>query len=169
MLISIEIATCLPKTNCKKLEHQLQTMRNYYEKTWENTADYASCGGFCESCSFQRKNVHYKIMVVITKSHCCDSQTAANGFIGNAAVTFRRALTTFSIAAVSVLACVLFNNNDSCMPCDINFKSQDHLKKLGPAVEIMGVHTDLHSHKIQSRVSLPTGSPLGFGARCFLK
>ena len=39
------------------------------------------------------------------------------------------------------------------MPCDVNFRSQDHLKKLGPAVEIMSVHTDLHSHKIQSRVS----------------
>ena len=30
-----------------------------------------------------------------------------------------------------------------CMSCDINFKSQEHLKNLGTAVEIMSVHTDL--------------------------
>ena len=33
------------------------------------------------------------------------------------------------------------------MPSD---KSQDHLKNLGSALKIMSVHTDLHSHKIQS-------------------
>ena len=33
------------------------------------------------------------------------------------------------------------------MPSD---KSQDHLKNLGPAVKIMSVHTDLHSHNMQS-------------------
>ena len=73
----------------------------------------------------------------------------ANGFIGNTVVTLRWTLTT----CIYVLVYVLFNNNDSCMPCDINFRSQDHFKKLGPAVEIMSVHTDLHSHKIQSRIS----------------
>ena len=35
---------------------------------WDNTIDYASCEDFCESCSFQWNNVHYEIMVVITKS-----------------------------------------------------------------------------------------------------
>ena len=92
-------------------------------------------------------------MVVITKSHCCDSQRVENGFIGNTVVTLRGTLTTFSITAVSVLVYVLFNNKESCMPCDINCRSQNHLKKRGAAVEIMSVHTDLHSHKIQSSVS----------------
>ena len=32
------------------------------------------------------------------------------------------------------------------MSCDIDFKSQEHLKNLGTAVEIMSVHTDLHRH-----------------------
>ena len=32
------------------------------------------------------------------------------------------------------------------MSCDNNFKSQEHLKNLGTAVEIVGVHTDLHRH-----------------------
>ena len=40
-----------------------------------------------------------------------------------------------------------------CMSCDINFKSQEHLKNLGTAVEIMSVHTGLHRHKFQSKVS----------------
>ena len=39
------------------------------------------------------------------------------------------------------------------MSCDINFKSQEHLKNLGTAVEVMSVYTDLHRHKFQSRVS----------------
>ena len=51
-----------------------------------------------------------KIMVVIITSHYCDSQTVAKGFIGNTEVTLRRTLTTFSIAAVSALVYVLFNN-----------------------------------------------------------
>ena len=33
------------------------------------------------------------------------------------------------------------------------FKSQEHLKNLVTAVEIMSVHTDLHRHKFQSSVS----------------
>ena len=32
------------------------------------------------------------------------------------------------------------------MSCDNNFKSQEHLKNLGTAVEIVSVHTDLHRH-----------------------
>ena len=40
-----------------------------------------------------------------------------------------------------------------CMSCDINFKTQEHLKNLGTGVEIISVHTDLHRHKFQSRVS----------------
>ena len=32
------------------------------------------------------------------------------------------------------------------MSCDINFKSQEHLKNLGTAVEIVSVYTDLHRH-----------------------
>ena len=39
------------------------------------------------------------------------------------------------------------------MPCDNNFKSQEHLKNLGTAVEIVSVHTDLHRHIVPSRVS----------------
>ena len=33
-----------------------------------------------------------------------------------------------------------------CMSCDNNFKSQEQLKNLGTAVEIVSVHTDLHRH-----------------------
>ena len=32
------------------------------------------------------------------------------------------------------------------MSCDNNFKSQEHLKNMGTAVEIVSVHTDLHRH-----------------------
>ena len=38
----------------------------------------------------------------MTKSHFCDSQTVANGFIGNTVVTLGGTLTTFSIAEFSV-------------------------------------------------------------------
>ena len=75
----------------------------------------------------------------VTKSHCCNSQTVANGFIGNTAVTLRGTLPTFSIAEVSELVYVQYNNNDKCMSCDINLKSQEHLKNLGTAFEIMSV------------------------------
>ena len=40
------------------------------------------------------------------KSHCCDPQTVANGFIGNTVVTLRGTLPTFSIAEFSVLVYV---------------------------------------------------------------
>ena len=90
----------------------------------------------------------------VTKSHCCDSQTVANGFIGNFALTLEGTLPTFSIQQKSVY---LYMSNTTimikCMSCDINFQSQEHLKNLGTAVEIMSVHTDLHRHKFQSRVS----------------
>ena len=80
----------------------------------------------------------------VTKSHCCDSQTVANGFIGNSAVTLEGTLPTFSIQQKPVY---LYMSNTTIMikrmSCDINFKSQ----------EIMSVHTDLHRHKFQSRVS----------------
>ena len=42
----------------------------------------------------------------VTKSHCCDPQTVANGFIGNTVVTLRGTLPTFSIAEFSVLVYV---------------------------------------------------------------
>ena len=44
----------------------------------------------------------------VTKSQCCDSQTVANGFIGNTAVTLRGTLPPFSIAEVSVLVYVYY-------------------------------------------------------------
>ena len=39
------------------------------------------------------------------------------------------------------------------MSCDINFKSQEHLKNLGTAVEIMSVYTDLHmqTHRVSTK------------------
>ena len=90
----------------------------------------------------------------MTKTHCCDSQTVANGFIGNSAVTLGGTLPTFSIQQKSVY---LYMSNTTimikCMSCDINFKRQERLKNLGTAVEIMSVHTDLHRHKFQSRIS----------------
>ena len=64
----------------------------------------------------------------MTKSHCCDSQTVGNYFIGNTVVTLGGTLPMYS------------------MSCDNNFKSQEHLKNLGTAVEIVSVHTDLHRH-----------------------
>ena len=70
----------------------------------------------------------------MTKSHCCDSQTVANGFIGNSAVTLGGTLPTFSIQQKSVY---LYMSNTIIMikrmSCDINFKSQEHLKNLGTA------------------------------------
>ena len=46
----------------------------------------------------------------VTKSHCCDSQTVANDFIGNTVVTL--------------------GGKCQFMSCDNNFKSQEHLKNL---------------------------------------
>ena len=58
----------------------------------------------------------------VTKSHCCDSQTVANCFIGNPAVTLGETLPTFSIQQKSVY---LYMSNTTimikCMSCDINF------------------------------------------------
>ena len=42
----------------------------------------------------------------VTKSHCYDPQTVANGFIGNTVVTLRGTLPTFSRAEFSVLVYV---------------------------------------------------------------
>ena len=102
---------------------------------------------FC-GCSFQQKNVESsQNQGGVTKSHCCDSQTVPNGFIGNSAVTLGGTLPTFSIQQKSVY---LYMSNTTimikCMSCDINFKSQEHLKNLGTAVEIVSVHTDLHRY-----------------------
>ena len=37
----------------------------------------------------------------VTKSHCCDSQTVANDFIGNTVVTLRGTLPVYAIVAIS--------------------------------------------------------------------
>ena len=42
----------------------------------------------------------------VTKSHCCDSRTVANGLIGNTLATLRGTLPTFSVAEFSVLVYV---------------------------------------------------------------
>ena len=121
---------------------------------WDNTVDYASCEVFCKCSSFQRKNVHHKIIVVWPSHIVVIQKTVGNGFIGNSAVTLRGTLPTFSIQQKSVY---LYMSNTTimkkCMSCDINFKSQEHFKNLGTAVEIMSVHTDLHRQMFQSRVS----------------
>ena len=41
---------------------------------------------FCECCSFHEK-CSLQNHGGVTKSHCCDSQTVANDFIGNTVVT----------------------------------------------------------------------------------
>ena len=102
----------------------------------------------------------------VTKSHFCDLQTVANGFIGNTAVTLRGTLPTFSIAEFSVLLYVQYNNNDKCIPRDIRFKSQEHLKTLGAAVEIVSLHTDLHRHNSSNREFALHFQDTAYNPRC---
>ena len=89
--------------------------------------------------------------MVVTKSHCCDSQILAHGFIGNTVVTMRGTVANlFHSRSQCTCTCLIQNNHDKCVSCDI---SQEPLKNLGTAVKIVSVYTDLHSHEIQTRVS----------------
>ena len=72
---------------------------------WDNTGDYGSWSFFV-NVAVSMKECSLWNHSGLTKSHCCDSQTVANGFIGNTAVTLRGTLPAFSIAEFSVLVYV---------------------------------------------------------------
>ena len=55
---------------------------------WDDTVGYASCEVFLWMLQFPRKKCSLRNHGGVTKSHCCDSQTVANDFIGNTVVTF---------------------------------------------------------------------------------
>ena len=82
----------------------------------------------------------------VPKSHCYDSQTVANGFIGNSAVTVGGTLPTFSIQQNSVY---LYMSNTTimikCMSCDINFKSQEH--GLFQSSKIFNMHLKMYVYE----------------------